>query len=67
MKTFTEYLTESQKRYDFKIKIAGEMTNEQETALKSGLEKFVTNLSRVDFKAVSCSLVISPAILILKS
>jgi len=43
MKTFTEYLTESQKRYDFKIKIAGEMTNEQETALKSTLERFVTN------------------------
>lgn len=43
MKTFTEYLTESQKRYDFKIKIAGEMTNEQENVLKSSLERFVTN------------------------
>jgi len=43
MKTFTEYLTESQKRYDFKIKIAGEMTTEQETALKTSLERFVTN------------------------
>jgi len=43
MKNFKEYLTESQKRYVFKIKIAGEMTNEQEAALKSSLERFVTN------------------------
>lgn len=43
MKTFTEYLTESQKRYDFKIKIAGEMTTEQENVLKSSLDRFVTN------------------------
>ncbi|NDG79358.1 MAG: hypothetical protein EBX47_08000 [Synechococcaceae bacterium WB8_1B_057] len=43
MKTFTEYLIESQKRYDFKIKIAGEMTTEQENVLKTSLERFVTN------------------------
>jgi len=43
MKTFTEYLTESQKRYDFKIKIAGEMSSDHETALKTCLERFVTN------------------------
>jgi hypothetical protein len=43
MKTFTEYLTESQKRYDFKIKIAGNMTNDQETVLKNSLERFVTS------------------------
>jgi hypothetical protein len=43
MKTFKEYLTESQKRYDFKIKIAGEMTTEQENVLKNSLERFVTN------------------------
>lgn len=43
MKTFKEYLTEGQKRYDFKIKIAGEMTTEQESVLKTSLERFVTN------------------------
>ncbi len=43
MKTFKEYLTESQKHYDFKIKIAGDMAAEQESTLKTCLERFVTN------------------------
>lgn len=43
MKTFKEYLTESQKHYDFKIKIAGDMAPEKEAALKTCLERFVTN------------------------
>lgn len=42
MKSFKEYLTENKKQYDFKIKVAGTLTNEQEDVLKSGLEKFVT-------------------------
>jgi hypothetical protein len=34
MKNFTEYLTESKKQYDFRIKIAGEFTTEQEANMK---------------------------------
>lgn len=40
MKTFTEYLMESKKTYSFKVKIAGDVTNEAETMLKSLLEKY---------------------------
>jgi hypothetical protein len=40
MKTFKNYLTESQKKYDFRIKIAGEFTTEQESALKKSLDKY---------------------------
>ncbi len=40
MKTFSEYLTESKKQYDFRIKIAGDFTTEQEGKLKSSLDKF---------------------------
>lgn len=40
MKTFTQYLSESAKRYDFRVKIAGEFTSEQEATLKTTLEQF---------------------------
>lgn len=40
MKNFTEYLTESKKQYDFKVKIAGEMTAEQEATMKRALGRF---------------------------
>ncbi len=40
MKTFKEYLTESKKVYDFKIKIAGDFASEKESYLKTMLEKF---------------------------
>ena len=40
MKSFKDYLTESKKQYDFKIKIAGDFTAEQEESLKSALDKF---------------------------
>ena len=40
MKSFKDYLTESKKLYDFKIKIAGEFTNEQEDNLKSSLSRY---------------------------
>ena len=43
MKHFTEYLTESTRRYDFKIKIAGEVSPEQESALKSALRRYTTS------------------------
>lgn len=40
MKTFNEYLIESKKKYDFRIKIAGDVTTEQETNMKSLLGRF---------------------------
>jgi hypothetical protein len=40
MKNFTEYLTESKKQYDFKVKIAGEVTTEQETHMKRALGRY---------------------------
>lgn len=40
MRSFTEYLTESKKTYDFRIKIAGECTTECEAKLKGLLERF---------------------------
>lgn len=46
MKSLTEYLSESKKTYSFKIKLAGEVTNEETDKLKTALEKFsVVNLS----------------------
>lgn len=45
MKHFKEYLQESlqQKKYEFRVKVAGDFTNEQETKLKSMLERFQVN------------------------
>lgn len=40
MKTFKEYLTESKKQYDFRIKIAGDVSPEQEANMKSLLGRF---------------------------
>lgn len=40
MKSFKEYLSESKKTYDFKVKIAGDVTTEQEQALKTLLDKY---------------------------
>jgi len=42
MKTFLNYLSESTsaKKYPFRVKVAGEFTAEQETKLKSMLERF---------------------------
>lgn len=40
MKSFKEHLLESKKQYDFRVKVAGEMTGDQETHLKSLLEKW---------------------------
>ena len=40
MKSFKDYLFESKKTYSFKVKIAGDVTNEEETKLKSLLEKY---------------------------
>lgn len=40
MKTFKDYLTESKKVYDFKIKIAGEVESGYDDYLKTVLEKY---------------------------
>jgi hypothetical protein len=40
MRSFKEYLTESKKTYDFKVKIAGEVSADNEELLKGLLEKF---------------------------
>lgn len=40
MKTFKEYLSESKKKYEFRVKIAGQVTNEQEAAMKVLLGRF---------------------------
>jgi hypothetical protein len=50
MKNYKEYLSESKKQYDFKIKIAGDVTNEQETALRQVLGKFLTADSAANLK-----------------
>lgn len=45
MKNFKEYLQEStlQKKYEFRVKVAGDFTNEQESKLKTMLERFQVN------------------------
>jgi hypothetical protein len=40
MKSFKEYLIESKKTYDFRIKIAGDLPEKFESRLKSALEKY---------------------------
>jgi hypothetical protein len=50
MKSFTEYLTESKKKYDFRIKIAGEVTSDQEAQLKSLLGRFAVDETLSSFK-----------------
>jgi hypothetical protein len=39
-KTFKEYLSESKKQYDFRVKVAGEFTTEQESTLKDLLSRY---------------------------
>ena len=43
MKSFTQYLTESKKTYSFKIKVAGDLSEEFNTKLKGALEKFAVS------------------------
>lgn len=40
MKTFNQYLTESKRTYEFKIKIAGDLAEDFKTNLQAALEKF---------------------------
>lgn len=48
MRSFKEYLIESIKNYDFRVKVAGEFTKENETKLKGLLDRF----SVAEFKKV---------------
>ena len=50
MKSFTHYLTESQKQYPFRIKIASEMTTEQENLMKQLLGKYTRENALKNFK-----------------
>ena len=50
MKSFTEYLTESKKQYDFRIKIAGEMSTEKEDTMKRLLGRFTNENTQTGFK-----------------
>jgi hypothetical protein len=48
MTTFKHYLAESKKQYPFRVKIAGGFTTEQESEMKSALEKYtVTNFKKI--------------------
>lgn len=49
-KTFKEYLIEGKRQYDFRVKIAGEVTPEKETCLKSILERFTISKFRKSAK-----------------
>jgi hypothetical protein len=40
MKSFKDYLTESVKKYTFRVKVANDLTTEQETKLKGLLDRF---------------------------
>ena len=40
MSTFTQYLTEAAKSYDYKIKVAGELDKDFASKLESALAKF---------------------------
>lgn len=40
MKSFTEFLTESTKQYDFRIKVAGTLSDEQVDRLEAAMEKW---------------------------
>jgi hypothetical protein len=43
MKNFKDYLTESKKNYDFRVKVAGEFTTEQESKLKDLLNRYTVS------------------------
>jgi len=50
MRSFKEYLTESKKTYDFKIKIAGDVTTDQESTMKRLLGRFTNENELRSFK-----------------
>lgn len=50
MKSFKSYLTESKKQYEFRVKIAGDVTTEQESHMKRVLGKFTSEDTEASFK-----------------
>ena len=50
MKSFKEHLTESKKKYDFRIKIAGDFTTEQEDTMKRLLGRYAVDNTLAGFK-----------------
>jgi len=50
MKSFKEHLTESKKQYDFRIKIAGDVSAEQEDTMKRLLGRFTNENTLTGFK-----------------
>ena len=50
MKSFKEHLSESKKQYDFRIKIAGEMSAEKEDTMKRLLGRFTNENNLTGFK-----------------
>ena len=50
MSTFKDYLTESAKSYDYKIKVAGEIADDFGSKLESALAKF--EVEKIDRKSV---------------
>lgn len=50
MKSFKEYLTESKKTYDFRIKIAGDVSADQESTMKRLLGRFTNENELKSFK-----------------
>lgn len=50
MTTFKSYLAESKRQYEFRVKIAGEVTTEQETHMKRLLGKFTNTEGSLAFK-----------------
>lgn len=50
MKSFKEHLTESKKQYDFRIKIAGDMSAEKEDTMKRLLGRFTNENNLTVFK-----------------
>ena len=50
MKSFKEHLTESKKQYDFRIKIAGDMSAEKEDTMKRLLGRFTNENNLTGFK-----------------
>ena len=59
MKNFKEYLAESTKQYNFRVKIAGDVSSEQETTMKKLLGRF-TEAETASFKKTTTPIQSTP-------
>ena len=51
MSTFTKYLTEAAKSYDYKIKVAGDIDKDFATRMETCLQKFeVAKMSAIEYE-----------------